>query len=304
MSDQLVFDALLQAQGCPEGAPEAVPVVGKAFPASGRASSSRLGARARCGRNGVKAAAAEEDWTPERVQSYLVGLGLDPAGLVVGPEMLKALPFNGVRRVEWEEPHRRACFPLRFLPRWCWEPYFVKAPFDHEGIGIIRPWVALGWERSGLRPYWLPGEYAEPWILALGKPVLPACFVIGPECWCAGPRPVSSAVRQAVEGASVLQEALEALRGRPVWLEMHATTAVGHVVSQPFVLRDFRVEGMVRAGLGSGGEAGVRIEGDGGFGFELEVARDFRVFPGQVLIDSWVPGLRLWNSISVWWGRA
>lgn len=255
-------------------------------------------------RSGGEVKAEREEWTPERVRSYLVGLGLDPGSLVVGPDLLKVLPFGGVRRIEWEEEHRRACFPLRFLPRWRWEPYFVTAPFDHDGIGMLRLWVALAREPSGLRPYWLVRRYDEPWYVRLGKPVLPACFVIGPERFGAELRPVPSVVREAVAGASVLEEALEVLRGRPVWLEMYAGGAAGHVVSQPFVLRDFRVDGVVRAGLGSGGEAKVRVEGDGGFGLDLEVAQDFRVFPGRILIDSWVPGLGYRNSMSVWWGRA
>ncbi len=300
MIGQLTFDLLLGAEGRQEDVPQSVPVVEGALPIPGRVPASWSGARGRRGGGGAKA--EKEEWTPGRVRSYLVGQGLDPAALVVGPAMLMAAPV-GVRRVEWEEPYRRACFPLRFLPRWRWEPHFVTAPFDHDGLGMFRPWVALGQEPSGLRPYWLPGEFAESWILALGKPVLPACFVIGPECCCVQPCPVPAGVRQAVERASVLEEALQALRGRPVWLEMYATTAVGHVVTQPFVLRDFRVDGVVRAGLGSGGGARVRIGGDGGFGFELEGARDFRVFPGHVLIDSWVPGLGYHNSVGVWWGR-
>ncbi|MDI6824666.1 MAG: hypothetical protein QME87_09980 [Bacillota bacterium] len=247
--------------------------------------------------------AEREEWTPECVRSYLVGLGLDPEGLVVGPELLKVLPFSGVRRIEWEEEYRRACFPLQFVPRWRWEPYFVTAPFDHDGLGMFRPWVALGREGSGLRPYWLVGRYAEPWFMELGRPILPACFVIGPECLCTELRPVPAAVRQAVENASVLEEVLEVFRGRPVWLEMYTAGAVGHVVSRPFVLRDFGVDGRVPAGLGADGEGRVRVEGDSGFGLELEVARDFRVFPGYILIDSWVPGRDYGNSVSLHWGR-
>jgi hypothetical protein len=254
-------------------------------------------------RSGRRSEAGEEEWTPERVLSYLVGVGLDPVDVVIGPDLLKVLPFGGVRRVEWAEEHRRACLPVRFLPRWRWEPYFVTVGFDGEGIGMLRPWVALVREPSGLRPYWLVGRFPEPYLAQIGKPILPACFVIGPECLCAESRPIPAAVRRAVEGASALEEALEALRGRPVWLEMYAVGAVGHVVSRPFVLRDFRVEGKVPAGLSAEGGGRVRFEADGGFGFELEVARDFRVFPGHIIIDSCVPGLGYRNSACVWYGR-
>ncbi len=306
MNDQVVFDVLLGAEGRQDGVPLPVPPASKAekrFPAPGKAPSpARAGRR----RSGPQAPAEREGWTPERVESHLTTLGLDPANLVVGPDMLKSLPFCGVRRVEWEEPHRRACFPLRFLPKWRWEPYFVTAPFDGEGIGMVAQWVALGREPSGLRPYWLAGEFAEPCVLALGKPVLPACFVIGPEHFGleAGPRGVPPAVREAVAGASVLDEALEALRGRPVWLEQYATGAVGHVVSRPFVLKDFQVNGVVRAGLSAGEDsARVVVDGYDGFGFEVENVVGFRVFPEYVIIDSHVPGSGYNNSVTVRWGK-
>lgn len=299
--EQVVFDfgGAVVPEARREGAP---PACGRAdAPASAEPRQAQRAVRSRSNRT---SGTLEEGWTPERVFSYLAGLGLDPAGVVVGPDLLKALPFGGVRRVEWAEEHREACFPVRFLPRWRWEPYFVTVPFDGEGIGMLRPWVALVREPSGLRPYWLVRRYDEPQFVGLGKPVLPACFVIGPECLCAESRPIPAAARRAVEGASVLEEALEALRGRTVWLEMYAAGAVGHLVSRPFVLRDFRVEGRVPAGLGAGGGGRIRVEGDGGFGLELEAARDFRVFPGHIIIDSYVPGLGYRNSVSVWWGRA
>jgi len=314
MREQLAFAFGLDLEGRRGGAPPpsagecvreqvAAPDVASVVSVSGGSPLARGG---NAGRRAVQRETrkeAREDWTPERVRSYLAGLGVDPAAVVVGPDMLKLLPYGGVRRVEWAEEHREACFPVRFLPRWRWEPYFVTAPFDHDGIGMLRPWVALGREPSGLRPYWLVGRCAEPWFMELGRPMLPACFVIGPECLCAEPRPVPAAVRQAVENALVLEEVLEVLRGRPVWLGMYTAGAVGHVVSRPFVLRDFEVDGRVPAGLGADGEGRVRVVGDSGFGFELGAARDFRVFPGYILIDSWVPGRGYGNSVSLHWGR-
>ncbi|MEW6049056.1 MAG: hypothetical protein AB1609_21730 [Bacillota bacterium] len=232
----------------------------------------------------------------------MAGLGVDPAAVVVGPDMLKLLPYSGVRRVEWAEEGRRGVFPVAFRPSWRWEPWFVTGTFDQEGLGMFGSWVALVREPSGLRPCWFVGAFARQRFREQGK-ILPACFVIGPECLCADLRPVPAAVRQAVEGASVLEEALEAFRGRPVWVEMYAEGAVGHVVSQPFVLRDFRVDGRVPAGLGSGGEGRVRVEGDGGFGFEVEAVRHFRLLPGQIMIDSYLPEVGWYNTVNLHWGR-
>lgn len=257
---------------------------------------------------GKASPAAGGEWTPDRVLSYLLGLGLDPADVVVGPDMLKLLPFGGVRRVEWIEEHRRARFPLRFLPRWCWEPYFVTTArsltADDRGLMYLRPWVALTREPGGLRPYWLAPPSGGPGSLQPERPVLPACFLIGAECAYEEPRLVRRAAPQGVQDASVLEEALETLRGYPVRLDMHATGAVWRVVSEPFVLRGFRVTGTVPAGLGAEGDGSVRGEADGGFGFEVDAVRHFRVYPGRIIIDSCVPGVGWYNTISLCWERA
>lgn len=101
---------------------------------------------------------AEDEWTPERVRSYLVGLGLHPDSLAMGPDMLEEMPFGGVRHVGWSEKAHRGCFPLQFLPKWRWEPYFVTAS-GQEDLILGRPWVALGRELFGLGPYWLVSPF-------------------------------------------------------------------------------------------------------------------------------------------------
>lgn len=240
------------------------------------------------------------DWTPERVAAYLGALGVG-GGLVVGPDVLKLLSFGGVRRVFWEEEKRRGCFPVPFAPVWRWEPYFVSAPAVEGGFGGIRGLVALVREPRGLRPYWLVSrfdrEYEE------GFPIRPAPFVIGEECLAlAGPRPPAR-FWQVAEGAAVLEEALEPLRGHPVSLEMYTCGPLGHVSSGWFLLLDFRVEGRVEAGLKWEGSARVLLRGESGFELEVGCVRGFRAFPGYLILDAFTERRGYGNSVTVRWGR-
>ncbi|MEW6048085.1 MAG: hypothetical protein AB1609_16695 [Bacillota bacterium] len=177
---QLMFDLGVaeEEEGHREGAPPFASTADRAGPGDTAPAASSAAARASTrGYRQVKLR-PEDEWTPEHVHSYLSGLGLHPDNLVVGPDMLKELPFGGVRRVDWAEGARRACFPLRFLPRWRWGPYFVTA-LGQEGLILGRPWVALAREPSGLRPYWLSNPYHPPRSGETDEPILPACFTIG-----------------------------------------------------------------------------------------------------------------------------
>ncbi|MEW6048298.1 MAG: hypothetical protein AB1609_17785 [Bacillota bacterium] len=147
---QLMFDLGVaeEEEGHREGAPPFASAADRAGPGDTAPAASSAAARSPTrGYRQVKSR-PEDEWTPERVRSYLSGLGLHPDNLVVGPDMLKELPFGGVRQVDWAEGARRACLPLQFLPGWRWEPYFVTA-FGQEGLILGRPWVALAREPSG-----------------------------------------------------------------------------------------------------------------------------------------------------------
>lgn len=79
----------------------------------------------------------------------------------------------------------------------------------------------------------------------------------------------------------MLEEALEALRGCPVWLEVYAAGAVCRMLSQLFVPREFRVDRLIPAGRGVGGKA-----------------RNFWALPDHVAINSYVPEVGYSDSVS------